>query len=89
MIDVLDHHGSFSFNFDSSFVRTRNIRSILDTTTVINHHFDKCTINLNTIDNALNLIMWISVVLHQVGITTIVEVTWIRRFLSEMHIHTP
>ena len=41
------------------------------------------------IENALNVIMWISVVLHQVGITTIVKVAWIMRFLGEMHIQTP
>ena len=61
---------------------------ILDTMTVIKHHFDKCTINQDTVDNELNLIMWISVVPHQVGITTIVEVAWIRRFLGEMQIYT-
>ena len=88
-VDVLDNQSSSSFNFNSSFVRWRNIRMILDTTTVIKHHFDKCTIYKNTIGNVLNLIMWISVVPHQVGITTIVEVAWIRRFLGETHIHTP
>ena len=62
---------------------------ILDTTTVIKHHFDKYTVYKNSIDNAPNLIMRISVVPHQVGITTIVEVAWIRRFLGEIHIHTP
>ena len=61
----------------------------LDTTIAINHHSDKCTIYQNTVDNVLNLIMRISVVPHQVGITTIVKVAWIRRFLGEMHIHTP
>ena len=61
---------------------------ILDTTTVIKHHFDKYTFYKNTIGNVLNLIMWISVVPHQVGITTIVEVAWIRRFLGETPIHT-
>ena len=60
----------------------------LDTTTVINHHFDKCTVYQNTIDNALNVIMCINVVPHQVGITTIVKVAWIRRFLDKMHIQT-
>ena len=60
----------------------------LDTKTVVNQHFDQFTINQNTIDNALNVILWISVVPHQVGITTIDEVTWIRRFLGEMLIHT-
>ena len=88
-VDVLDNQGSSSFNFNSSFVRWRNFRMFLDTTTVINHHSDKCTIHKNTIDNVLNLIMWISVVPHQVGITTIVKVAWLRRFLGEMHIHTP
>ena len=43
----------------------------------------------NTTDNALNVIMWISVVPHQVDITTFVKVAWIRRFLGEMHIHIP
>ena len=61
----------------------------LDTMTAINHHSDKCTIHKNTIDNDLNLIMRISVVPHQLGITTIVKVTWIRRFLGEIHTHTP
>ena len=88
-VDVLDNQGSSSFNFNSSFVRWRNIRMFLDTTTAINHHSDKCTIYQNTVDNVLNLIMRISVVPHQVGITTIVKVAWIRRFLGEMHIHTP
>ena len=60
----------------------------LDTMTVINQHFDKYTIDQNTIDDVLNFIMWISVVPHQVGITTIVKIAWIRRFLGEMHIHT-
>ena len=46
----------------------------LDTTTVINHHSDKCTIYQNTIDNVLNVILCIGVVPHQVGITTIVKV---------------
>ena len=45
----------------------------LDTMTVINHHFDKYTMYHNTINNALNVIMWFSVVPHQVGITTIVS----------------
>ena len=62
---------------------------ILDTTTVIKHHFDKYIFYKNTIGNVLNLIMWISVVPHQVGIATIVEVAWIRRFLGETPIHTP
>ena len=88
-VDVLDNQGSSSFNFNSSFVRWRNVRMFLDTTTVINHHSDKFTIYHNTIDSALNVIMWISVVPHQVGITTIVKVAWIRRFLGETHIHTP
>ena len=88
-VNVLDNQGSSSFNFNSSFVRWRNVRMFLDTMTVINHHFDKYTMYQNTIDNALNVIMWISVVPHQVGITTIVKVAWIRRFLGEMHIHTP
>ena len=88
-VDVLDNQGSSSFNFNSSFVRWRNTRMFLDTMTVIKNHSDKCTIYQNTIDNVLNFIMWISVVPHQVGITTIVKVAWIRRFLSETHIHTP
>ena len=88
-VDVLDNQGSSSFNFNSSFVRWRNVRMLLDTTTVINHHCVKYTIYQNTIANALNFIMWISVVSHQNGITTIVKVAWIKRFLSETHIHTP
>ena len=88
-VDVLDNQGSSSFNFNSSFVRWRNTRMFLDTMTVINNHSDKCNIYQNTIDNVLNFIMWISVVPHQVGITTIVKVAWIRRFLGETHIHTP
>ena len=63
---VLDNQGSSSFNSNSSFVRWRNIRIFLDTMTTINHHFDKCIIYQNTIDNVLNAIMWISVVPHQV-----------------------
>ena len=88
-VDVLDNQGSSSFNFNSSFVRWRNVRMFLDTTTVINYHSDKFTICQNTIDNVLNLILWISVVPHQVGVTAIVEVAWIARFLNEMHIQTP
>ena len=88
-VDVLYDQGSSSFNFNSSFVRCRNIRIFLDTMTAINHHSDKFTTNQNTIENVLNVIMWISVVPHQVGITTIDKVAWIRRFLGEMHIHTP
>ena len=88
-VDVLDNQGSSSFNFNSSFVRWRNTRMFLDTMTVIKNHSDKCTIYQNTIDNVLNFIMWISVVPHQVGITTIVKIAWIRRFLGEVHIHTP
>ena len=61
----------------------------LDTMTVINHYFDKYFMYQNTTDNALNVIMWISVVPHQIDITTFVKVAWIRRFLGEMHIHTP
>ena len=49
-VDVLDNQGSSSFNFHSSFVRWRNITMFLDTMTVINHHFDKCTSHLNTIE---------------------------------------
>ena len=82
-VDVLDNQGSSSFNFNSSFVRWRNTRKFLDTKTVLNHHFDKCTIYLNFIENVLNVIMWISVVPHQLGITTIVKVAWTRRFLGE------
>ena len=59
-VDVLDNQGSSFFKFYSSFVRKWNFRMFLDTTTVINHHFDKCTIHKNTIDNGLNLIMRIS-----------------------------
>ena len=88
-VDVLDNQGSSSFNFNSSFIRQRNRRMFLHTTTVLKNHFDKCTIYQNTVDNALSLIMWISVVPHQVGITTIVKVAWIWRFLGETHIHTP
>ena len=88
-VDVLDNQGSSSFNFNSSFVRWRNTRMFLDTMTVIKNHSDKCNIYQNTIDNVLNFIMWISVVPHQVGITTIVKVAWISRLLGEMHIHTP
>ena len=62
---------------------------IFDTMTFINHHCLKFTIYQNTIENVLNLIMWISVVPYQVGITTIVKVAWIRRFLGEIHTHTP
>ena len=87
-VDVLDNQGCSSFNFNSSFVGNWNIRMFLDTTTVINHHSDKCTIYQNTIDNVLNLILWISVVPHQVGVTAIVEVAWIRRFLDETHIRS-
>ena len=61
----------------------------LHTLTVINQHCDKYIMYQNTIENALNVIMWISVVPHQVGITTIVKVAWIMRFLGEMHIQTP
>ena len=88
-VDVLDNQGSSSFNFNSSFGRWWNVRMFLDTMTVINHHFDKYTMYQNTIDNALNVVMWISVVPHQVGITIMVKVAWIRRFLGETHIHTP
>ena len=88
-VDVLNNQGSSSFNFNSSFVRWRNVRMFLDTTTLINYHSDKYTIYQNTIDNALNDIMWVSVVPHQVGISTIVKVAWIRRFLGETYIHTP
>ena len=88
-VDVLDYQCSSSFNFNSSFVRKWNIRMFFDTTTVINHHLDKCTIYQNAIESALNVIMWISVVPHQVCITTIAKVAWIRRFLGETHIHTP
>ena len=88
-VDVLDNQGSSSFNFNSSFVRWRNFRMFLNTTTVIKNHSDKCAIYQNTIGNVLNFVMWISVVPHQIGITTIDKVAWIRRFLGEMHIHTP
>ena len=56
-VDVLDYQGSSSFNFNSSFVRWRNFGMFLDTTTVINHHSDKCTIYQNTIDNVMNAIL--------------------------------
>ena len=88
-VDVLDNQGSSSFNFNSSFVRWRNVRMFLDTMTVPINHSDKVTLYQNKEDNALSFIMWISVVPHQVGITTIVKVAWIRRFLGKMHIHTP
>ena len=88
-VDVLDNQGSSPFNFNSSFVRWRNIRMFLDTTIVSKNHSDICTIYQNSIDNALNIIMWISVVPHQVGITTIVKEAWTRRFMGEMHTHTP
>ena len=88
-VDVFDDQGSSSFNFNSTFVRWRNFWIFLDTTTVLNHQLDECTIHLNSIENVLNFIMWISVVPHQLGITTIVKVTWIRRFLGETHIYTP
>ena len=88
-VNVLDNQGSSSFNSNSSSVGLRNIWMFSDTTTFSNNHSDICSINQNTIDNSLNFIMWISVVPHQLGITTIVEVAWIRRFLDEMHIHTP
>ena len=88
-VNVLDNQGSSSFNFNSSSVGLRNIWMFSDTTTFSNNHSDICSINQNTIDNSLNFIMWISVVPHQLGITTIVEVAWIRRFLDEMHICTP
>ena len=88
-VDGLDNQGSSSFNFNSSFVRKRNRRMFLDTIAVIDYHFEKCTVYHNAKGNALNRIMCISVVPHQVGITTIVKVAWIRRFLGERRIHTP
>ena len=88
-VDILDYQGSSSFNVNSSFVRKRNFRMILETLTVFNYHSEKFIIFQNTIGNAPNFTFWISVVPHQVGITTIVKVAWIRRFLGEMHIHTP
>ena len=88
-VDVLDNQGSSSFNFNSSFVRWRNFKMLLDTMTAINYHSDKCTIYQHTINNVLNVIMWINIVPHQLGITSIIEVAWIRRFLDEKHIHTP
>ena len=88
-VDVLDHQGSSSFNFNPSFVTWRNITMFFDTTTVIKNCSDKSAIYQNTKENAGNIIMWINVVPHQVGITTIVKVAWIRRFLGEMHSHTP
>ena len=87
-VDVLDNQGSSSFNFNSSLVRFRNVRMFLDTKTAIHQKSDKCIFYQNTIDNVLNFIMWIIVVPHQLGITTIVKVAWIRRFLGEMHVHT-
>ena len=86
-VDVLDNQGSSPFNFNSSCVRWRNIRMLLDTIVVSINHSDICTIYQNHEENAVHF-MWISVVPHQVGITTIVKIAWIRRFLSEMHIHT-
>ena len=88
-VDVLDNQGSSSFNFNSSLVRLRNVRMFFDTKTAIHQQFDKCIFYQNTVDNDLNLIMWISVVPYQVGITTIFKVAWIWRFLGETHIHTP
>ena len=88
-VDVLDNQGSSSFNFNSSFVRWWNVWIFLDTKTVIDHHFDKYTIHQNSIENVLNFIMWIGIVPHQLGITSIVKVAWIRRFLCEMHTYTP
>ena len=88
-VDVLDNQGSSSFNFNSSFVRWRNFRMFLHTTTIIKNHSGKCTFYQNTKESTLNLIKWISVVPHQVGITTIVKIAWIRRFPGETHIHTP
>ena len=85
-VDILDNQGSSSFNFKSSFVRWRNVWIFLDTITVLNYHFLQFTIHINFIENTPNLIKWISVVPHQVGITTIVKVAWIRRFLGETHI---
>ena len=87
-VDVLDNQGSSSFNFNSSLVRLRNVRMFLDTKTAIHQQSDKCIFYQNTIDNVLNFIIWIIVVPHQLGITTIVKVAWIRRFLGEMHVHT-
>ena len=81
-VDVLDNQGSSSFNFNSSLVRFRNVRMFLDTKTAIHQKSDKCIFYQNTIDNVLNFIMWIIVVPHQLGITTIVKVAWIRRFLG-------
>ena len=88
-VDVLDDQGSSSLNFNSSFIRWRDFGMFLDTTTVINHHSNKCIIYQNTIDIVLNVILWIGVVPHQVGITTIVKVAWNRRFLGKTHICTP
>ena len=88
-VDVLDDQGSSSFNFNSSLVRLRNVRMFLDTKTAIHQQSDKCIFYQNTINNVLNFIMWIRVVPHQLGITTIVKVAWISRLLGEMHIHTP
>ena len=88
-VDVLDNQGSSSFNFNSSFIRWRNWRIFFHTTTVLINHFDKHIIYQNTINNALNLIKWISVVPHQVSITTVFKIAWIRRFLGDFHIHTP
>ena len=86
--DVLDNQGSSSFNFNSSFVRWRNWRMFLQTMTVVKNHYFKFTIYQNTEGNGCNFIMWISIVPHQVGITTFVKVAWIRRFLGEYQIHT-
>ena len=76
-----------TFNFNSSFVRWRNWRMFLQIMTVVKNHCFKFTIYQNTVGNGCNFIMWISVVPHQVGITTFVKVAWIRRFLGEFHIH--
>ena len=87
-VDVLDYQSSSSFNFNSSFVRWINRRMFLHTTTAIHKQSGKYIFYQYTIDNVLNPIMWIIVVPHQVGITTIFKVAWIRRFLGETHIHT-
>ena len=56
---------------------------------ILINHFDKLIIYQNTEKNALSLIKWISVVPHKLGITTIVKIAWIRRFLGDLHICIP
>ena len=88
-VDVLDNQGCSSFNFNSSLIRWRNITMFLDTMTVPKNHFYIFTFYQCAEDDALSLIKWISVVPYKLGITTIFKIAWIRRFLSDFHIHTP